>query len=186
MTNPAPGRDMFGARVARFDMRADELLEHMRGQPAVDAVFRFASEAADFSMIWHAANVVRGTIVRRPDQVAGLALALGIESLVVNQGLKRLFRRERPTLEGDHRTPVRRPSTSSFPSGHASAAAFNATILTSWDRRRWPLWWSIAAVVGVSRAHVRIHHASDVIGGAVVGVTLGLAARRVLRRVGRR
>jgi membrane-associated phospholipid phosphatase len=186
MTGPAPGREMFGARVARFDGRADELLEHARGQVVVDSVFRFASEAADFSMIWHVANVVRGTIVRRPDQVVGLAVALGIESLVVNQGLKRLVRRERPTTEGDHRTPVRRPSTSSFPSGHASAAAFNATILTSWDRRRWPLWWSIAAVVGVSRAHVRIHHASDVVGGAVIGVVFGFAAQRVLRRVGRR
>jgi membrane-associated phospholipid phosphatase len=184
MTTPAPGRDLFGARVGQFDERADELLEHLRGQTAVDAVFRFASEAADFSMIWHVTNLVRGAVVRRPDQVAGLAVALGVESLVVNQGLKRLFRRERPTLEGDHRTPVRRPSTSSFPSGHASAAAFNATILTSWDRRRWPLWWSVAAVVGTSRAHVRIHHASDVVGGAVIGVLLGLVARRLLRSVG--
>jgi membrane-associated phospholipid phosphatase len=184
MTDPTPGRDVFGARVERFDQRADELLERARGHPAIDSVFRFASEAADFSMIWHVTNLMRGTIVRRPDQVAGLAVALGVESLLVNQGLKRLFRRERPTLEGDHRTPVRRPSTSSFPSGHASAAAFNATILTSWDRRRWPLWWSIAAVVGISRAHVRIHHASDVVGGAVVGVAFGLVAQRVLRRVG--
>jgi membrane-associated phospholipid phosphatase len=34
----------------------------------------------------------------------------------------------------------------------------------------------VAAVVGVSRAYVRIHHASDVAGGALVGRLLGLVA----------
>lgn len=172
------------ARVRRFDTAADEALEHLRGRAGVDTVFRLASDAGDFSAVWHVTNLVRGAVVRRPDQVVALGVALGVESLVVNQGVKRLFRRTRPTEAGDPRTPVRRPRTSSFPSGHASAAAFNATILTSWDRRRWPLWWGIAAVVGTSRAHVRIHHASDVVAGAVLGTVLGLVAARVMRRRG--
>lgn len=180
---PPPGTDRFGPVVARFDARADELLERTRGIPPVDTLMRAASDLGDFSVIWHVSNVGRGVAVRRPDQVIALAVALGVESLVVNQGVKRLFRRERPTVAGDARTPVRQPSTSSFPSGHASAAAFNAVILSSWDRSLAPLWWTLATVVGVSRAHVRIHHASDVVGGAVVGVALGLAARRVLRRL---
>ena len=47
--------------------------------------------------------------------------------------------------EGDPRYPVRRPLTSSFPSGHASAAAFAAVVLTAWDgRRSAPLWWTVA------------------------------------------
>lgn len=172
------------ARVLRFDAAADAQLERLRGRPAVDSLFRLASEAGDFSAVWHVTNVVRGAAVRRPDQVVALGVGLGVESLFVNQGVKRLFRRERPTETGDPRTPVRRPRTSSFPSGHASAAAFNATVLTVWDRRRWPLWWGIAALVGTSRAHVRIHHASDVIAGAALGTVLGLGAVRVMRRLG--
>ncbi len=178
-----PGRERFGSTVAQFDLHADAGLERVRGQPWADTLFRVASEAGDFSAIWHVCNVARGIAARRPDQVVALAVALGLESLVVNQGIKRLFRRSRPTVAGDVRTPVRRPSTSAFPSGHASAAAFNAVILSSWDRRRAPLWWSLAVVVGVSRAHVRIHHPSDVVGGAVVGTALGLIARRFLRRL---
>ena len=111
-----------------------------------------------------------------------LAVALGAESLLVNQGIKRLFRRPRPTIAGDPRLKVREPSTSSFPSGHASASGFAATLLTTWDgKRSAPLWWSLAAVVATSRVYVRIHHASDVVVGVVVGAGLGLAARRVLR-----
>lgn len=172
------------ALVRRFDAAADVQLEQLRGRPGIDTVFRVASEAGDFSAVWHVTNLVRGAAVRRPDQVVALGVALGAESLLVNQGVKRLFRRNRPTETGDPRTPVRRPRTSSFPSGHASAAAFNATILTAWDRRRWPLWWCIATVVGVSRAHVRIHHASDVVAGAALGTVLGFGALRIIRRAG--
>lgn len=179
------GRGHLGPRVERFDEWADAQLERLRGNPVADRVFSSASHLADHSVLWHVANLGRGVVVRRPDQVVALAVALGVESLVVNQGVKRLFRRQRPTETGDHRTPVRRPSTSSFPSGHASAAAFNATVLTAWTGRRWaPLWWGIATVVGTSRAYVRIHHASDVVGGAVVGVAFGLIARRVFRALG--
>jgi undecaprenyl-diphosphatase len=124
-------------------------------------------------------------VKRRPDQVIGLAVALGVESLIVNQGIKRIFRRARPTISGDPRFDVREPSTSAFPSGHASAAAFTATILSAWDgKRSRPLWWALAAIVGTSRAYVRIHHASDVIAGAIVGAGLGAVATRVLRRTG--
>ena len=75
--------------------------------------------------------------------------------------------------------------TSSFPSGHASAAAFTAVLLTGWDgRRSAPLWWTLATIVGASRAYVRIHHASDVVAGMAVGAALGVVAGRVLRRAG--
>ena len=92
--------------------------------------------------------------------------------------------RRRPTTTGDDRLPVRRPSTSSFPSGHASSAVFAATVLTGWDRRAViPLWWMIAAIVGTSRAYVRIHHASDVVAGALVGWVLGMIGRRIVKRI---
>ena len=113
-----------------------------------------------------------------------LALMLGAESLIVNQGVKRLFRRDRPTQTGDDRLQVRRPRTSSFPSGHASSAAFAAMVLSGWDGRRVGMaWWKIAAIVGISRAYVRIHHGSDVVAGALVGTLLGLVGRRIARRL---
>ncbi|MBV1892947.1 MAG: phosphatase PAP2 family protein, partial [Ilumatobacteraceae bacterium] len=37
--------------------------------------------------------------------------------------------------------------------------------------------------VGISRAYVRIHHASDVVGGVVVGAVLGILGRRMARRL---
>ena len=182
----AAGRSALGPAVAAFDRWADVALERVRGQPVVDAMMTTATKLGDWSLVWHIVNVSRGlTGGRRADQVPVLALALGAESLLVNQGLKRVFRRPRPTVEGDPRYPVRRPLTSSFPSGHASAAAFTAALLTTWDgKRAAPLWWMLAGVVGTSRAYVRIHHASDVVAGMATGAALGLAARWMLRHTG--
>ncbi|MET0324623.1 MAG: phosphatase PAP2 family protein [Ilumatobacteraceae bacterium] len=184
----APGRRSLGPSIARFDRWADVQLEQLRGHPVADTVLVTATRLGDFSLIWHLTNVARGmTADRRADQVPILALALGAESLLVNQGLKRLFHRPRPTVEGDPRYPVRRPATSAFPSGHASAAAFTATLLTGWDDKRTaPLWWGLAIAVASSRAFVRIHHPSDVVAGMVTGAVLGLGARRILRAVGMR
>jgi membrane-associated phospholipid phosphatase len=183
-TGQTPGQGGLGPTVERFDAWADGLLERVRGTPAIDRVMATASHVGDFSTVWHVTNLARFAVVRRPDQLVALAVALGTESLIVNQGVKRLFRRERPTASGDERTPVRTPSTSAFPSGHASSAAFAATILTAWSPVAAPLWWSIAGVVGTSRAYVRIHHPSDVVGGFVVGGALGLVAVRVLAELG--
>jgi undecaprenyl-diphosphatase len=170
------------AAVGRFDEWADAQLERVRGNPLADAVFNTASTLGEFSLMWHATNLVRrATGLGSARQVPVLAALIGAESLVVNQGIKPLFRRTRPTDAGDDRYHVRRPLTSSFPSGHASAAAFTATVLSGWDGRRLaPLWWSMAATVAVSRAYVRIHHASDVVAGLATGAALGAAARRLL------
>lgn len=173
------------ALVGRFDEWADERLELLRGHRLPDAVFPAASRLGEFSAIWQLTNLVRGAArIGTPAQVPLLAGLIGAESLLVNQGIKRLFRRGRPTEAGDERFPVRRPTTSSFPSGHASSAAFAATVLTGWDGRRLaPLWWSMAATVAVSRAYVRIHHPSDVVAGMTTGAVLGVIARRLLGRL---
>lgn len=179
-----PGQGAFGPAVDAFDRRVDALLEQVRGNPIADKLFTTASHVGEFSMIWHAISLGRGVARGRRDHVVVLAVLIGAESLIVNQGVKRLFKRTRPTTEGDDRLKVRKPSTSSFPSGHSSAAAFAATMLTAWDGRRWgPVWYSVAGVVGVSRAYVRIHHASDVVGGFATGKLLGLVGRRLARAV---
>ena len=166
--------------VDTFDQWGDAQLERLRGNAIADPVFRTASNLGEFSGIWHLIGIGRAVIdpsvVRQSVTMSAL---IGAESLIVNQGLKRLFRRTRPTESGDPRFPVRKPLTSSFPSGHASAAFFSAAILTTATGRALaPVWYSTAAIVAVSRAYVRIHYPSDVVGGAAVGVVLGLVGSR--------
>lgn len=172
--------------VVSFDAWADAQLERLRGNRVADVVFTTASELGDFSLVWHLVGAVRGlTGEHQANQAFIFSALIGAESLVVNQGIKRLFRRTRPTEAGDPRYPVRKPTTSSFPSGHASSAFFAATVLTAWGGAvTAPVWFSLAGVMGTSRAYVRIHHPTDVVAGAVVGLALGQAALALLRAAG--
>ena len=164
--------------MTTFDERADQLLEPLRNNRRANSLFGFASAIGDFSLIWHLIGLVYAIgSMQRLQQALALSLALGAESLIVNQGVKRLFRRERPTTSGDDRFDIRTPSTSSFPSGHASSATFAAVVLTSFTG--FPLvliWAAVACVVALSRVVVRIHHMSDIVGGIVTGAILGAIA----------
>ena len=171
--------------IQRIDQRADARLERLRGNPVLDRVMTAATHAGEFSLAWHAAGLVRGTVTGRWDQTLALAAGLGAESLIVNQGIKRAFRRSRPTTSGDERFSIRTPLTSSFPSGHASAATFAALTLIGWDGpASIPLWGTLAATIALSRPYVRIHHASDIVGGVLTGAALAALAHRVFTAIG--
>ena len=171
--------------MTSFDSAGDRILEPLRNNKASVALFGFASTIGDFSIVWHVIGLLRSIgSSERFQQALALSIALGIESLIVNQGIKRLFRRERPTTSGDDRFEVRTPSTSSFPSGHASSATFAAIGLTSFTGAPLALLWiGIALVVALSRVVVRIHHLSDIIGGVLTGAILGGLAVPVITAV---
>ncbi|MDQ3737849.1 MAG: phosphatase PAP2 family protein [Actinomycetota bacterium] len=183
---PAPGRYRLGPRVAAFDRSVDRALEPLRGRRAPDALFVNASRLGDWSLIWHLVGLTRVVAEGRRGLRRSVVFAalLGAESLIVNQGIKRIFNRQRPTIAGDERLQVRKPLTSSFPSGHASAAGFSGVVLTDQEGpSSAALWVPMGSVVALSRVYVRIHHASDVVAGVAVGAALGLLGRGVSRRL---
>ena len=169
-------------RVRRFDEAVDRSLDHFRGRPNIDKTMYVVSEAADFSLLWHLIGMVQAATGRRTLRDAiRLSAVLGCESLLVNWGVKSLFRRVRPEPEVQSAYHLRRPVTSSFPSGHASAA-FTAASLLSEGSSSAPIYYGLASLVAISRVYVKIHHASDVVGGAIIGIGLGRAARHLWPR----
>jgi undecaprenyl-diphosphatase len=167
-------------RVGRFDARADTAFDALRGHPAVDRFFYGASELGDFSLLWLVLAGVRALRSER-DQRAAARLVVGLvaESFLINAVVKSLFRRRRPNVLVDRPLRLRVPRTSSFPSGHATSA-FVAAVLLSEDDGLWIVYYPLAAVVAASRVYVKIHHASDVLVGAAMGVAMGTVGRRLM------
>lgn len=159
------------AAVEAFDQAVEQLFARLRGNPMADRVFYTASELGNFSILWHALAWAGATSKRGRDRALRVSVALAVESALVNGPIKSAFNRSRPLAEHDHPHRLRQPLTSSFPSGHASAAVVAAALLSESRRRRWPF-WAAASVVAASRVHVRIHHASDVVVGALVGAVI--------------
>jgi len=163
------------APYARFDDWFDRFIEPIRDLRVIIFMFTIASAVGDFGLLWHAIGIARVALTDAPIRDALIfSSMIGIESLTLNQGIKRFFRRTRPTTSGDGRFAVRTPRTSSFPSGHASSAFFSALVLTHWVNG-WQigLFYLFAVIIAFSRVGVRIHHASDVLAGALTGTVMG-------------
>lgn len=170
---------MLRRRIAELDRRADAAMDRLRSRPAADRVFYGASALGDHSLIWLIVGAARALgPEHRFRSGVRMAAVLGVDSVLVNGVIKSFFRRGRPLLPEPRPLPLRTPLTSSFPSGHASAA-FCAAALLSEDDRLWPLYYGLAVVVASSRVYVRDHHASDVLAGAAIGAVVGRISRRL-------
>ena len=167
--------------VNGLDARVEKIFGPLRGNRAADRVFYTATALGDFGLLWLALGLVRIYRGHPGDTRAGLRaiIATGIESVLVNIGVKSLFKRRRPRPMEAHPLPFRQPITSSFPSGHATAAFCAATLLSEGEERV-PVYYALATVVALSRVYTKIHHASDVAGGIAIGLVLGRIGRRVV------
>ena len=173
-------RPLEGARraAARLDTSTEAFLDaHVRGRAGLDWVMYGASAAGEHSICWLVLACAKGFKSGQGAKAALRgALLFGAESVLVNGAIKSVFRRKRPQADKPRPLPLRQPRTSSFPSGHASAAFVAAAVLR--DEHTWPIYYALATIVASSRVYVRIHHASDVLGGAALGVVMGEVARK--------
>jgi undecaprenyl-diphosphatase len=104
--------------------------------------------------------------------------------LTVNLPLKRFFRRRRPFVAFvKARVLGPRPQDFSLPSGHAAAGFAGAFLLSIHAPLFAPIFYAIAAVVGLSRVYLGVHYPSDVVIGAAAGTVLAAIYRWILLAV---
>lgn len=164
----------------RLDKFGDEKLTLKRTTNR-DAFWFRLSKFADHSIIWFFLGSIESLIIRELRFFIIYITAMAIESALTNGPIKYIFKRKRPhelenTYDNEKKLPygMRRPITSSFPSGHATAAMC-ASILLAFQ---YPLLYiaviPLAIAVGYSRMYTRMHHLSDVIFGFLLGLIYGL------------
>ena len=172
----APPHDL--SPVERFDQAVDRAFDRLRGTEPADRIFYAITELGDFGLIWLLLGASRAAVsnAQIPNAVR-IGTVLPLESVLVNGVIKSLFKRERPVVEVERPYKLRVPLTTSFPSGHSSSAAVAAVLLSDGSRLG-PVWWGAAGLVASSRVYVKIHHASDVVGGLAVGLVIGLAVKK--------
>ncbi|GAC1339840.1 MAG: hypothetical protein NVSMB29_07840 [Candidatus Dormibacteria bacterium] len=166
--------------IGRADLRVAVLTRRTQGT-ILDGPGHLLSSAADRSKLWIALAVLRAVAEGERGRAAAIRVAVVVptQSAVVELGIKRLFDRRRPAASPvPLRFGARRPPSSSFPSGHAASASCAAILLAEGTRCGAPL-ALLAVAVAASRLQTGLHHASDVVAGALLGTLVGLVVRRV-------
>jgi membrane-associated phospholipid phosphatase/uncharacterized damage-inducible protein DinB len=159
---------------------------HGYSRPALDSVFRFSNELGTLPFCASLVVLMALWHVARKERREALAwLVVGLATVGIVDLLKAVTDRPRPTL-WPHLVAV---SSSSFPSGHATAGAALYPLL-GWialrARRRgrvvgWALGLAVGIFVGVGRLYLGVHWPSDVLAGWVLGAALSAGAIAWLR-----
>jgi membrane-associated phospholipid phosphatase len=127
-------------------------------------------------------RMTQGVAVALAARFGFLFVAIAAPSLF-DTIVKRLIGRARPYV-GTHDNPfaykplIWRPEYASMPSGHATTATAAAIAIGAiWPRTR-PVMWLYALVIMFTRVVINVHHPSDVLAAALVGVVGALMVRR--------
>ena len=159
--------------LGRLDNR---LLYAMRTRfhgPAVESIAKFLGRIGEYGAVWVVLGIVFALI--DPDHRGEFLAAgfLGPVAIGVNFLVKLIVRRQRPVLEG--LPPLGgAPSSLSFPSAHTTSSFACSTVMTQIEPACAGL-FVLALAIGLCRPYLGMHYPSDVLGGAVLGVGLGLA-----------
>ena len=157
--------------------------EHIRCA-FLDAILVFITHLGDGGAIWIAAGVIM--LIPKKTRKAGVFVLLGLlGSLLINNTiLKNMFDRTRPFVAFESiGALVPPPHGSSFPSGH-TASSFVAAFMMGryWDKYG-KYSYILAVLIGLSRLHVAVHYPTDVLGGAVSGILIGLLVSFIFEKV---
>jgi len=148
-----------------------------------DAFWFRLSHFADHSMIWFVLGLLRFAFVRSWQDFLRFVAVMAVESALTNGPIKFIFRKSRPhertgEFSKEEKLPygMRMPITSSFPSGHATAAMCAATLLSSGYPYIAIFIFPLGLAIAYSRMYTRMHHLSDVLGGLALGLLFGYLA----------
>lgn len=131
-------------------------------------------------------------ITKKYRKLGILVLAGLLMGLIIGNGIvKNMVARPRPCwLNPDFKLLISIPKDYSFPSGHTQAAVIAATILTMGNKKFGYAAIPLAVIIAFSRLYLYVHFPSDVLGGAVMGMTIGavtfIAGNKIAERIGKK
>ena len=150
--------------------------------PALDPCLIFLGQINDYGVVWLVLLGALAALGGKTGRWAALAgLAALVAGLASSEVLKSLVMQPRPFLSlPDVRLLVSPPSSYSFPSvnvTYAFAASSGASLTARRLLGRLPVWgWgflALAVAVSYSRVYVGVHYPGDVLGGAIIGTSIG-------------
>ncbi len=132
--------------------------------------------------MWIVLGVALAILWRRPSLLVAV-VAADLLGQVLSAFLRSTIDRDRPPLRYPLPDPlVSVPGSHSFPSGHTTSSFACATVLAFAAPRYAPLFYLLAVAIGFSRVYDGVHYPLDVVGGAALGVLIGLAIVALTQR----
>ena len=150
----------------------------------LDVFFSTVTKLADSGIFWILLAVIFLFFkkTRKTGLMMGVALLSGL--IVGNLTLKPLIGRIRPyDLNPGVSLLIDKLHDFSFPSGHTLSSFEGATVLLIRDKRFGIPAMILAAIIALSRLYLYVHYPTDVLAGAVLGITFGILAVSIVNAI---
>ncbi|MFQ9514831.1 MAG: phosphatase PAP2 family protein [Eubacterium sp.] len=154
----------------------------------MDVIMPQITKLGNAGIIWIAIGLCM--LISKKYRRQGFMVLIGLlMGLIIGNGLvKNLVARQRPCwINSDFLLLIPNPKDFSFPSGHTQASVIAATILTMYNRKWGIVVIPLAALIAFSRLYLYVHFPSDVLGGAIMGLIIGVGTfiigETILRRI---
>lgn len=160
-----------------FELDILDKIEDLFESDFMDTVMKGITHLGDAGIIWIIITLC--LLISKQYRKLGILCAIGlILGLIIGNGIvKNLVSRERPfEVDKDILKTLKiiDPKDPSFPSGHTQASFIVATILMMAKRKFGIPALILAFLIGFSRLYLKVHFPTDVLGGMLMGIAIGL------------
>lgn len=149
----------------------------------LDGVMPIITSLGNSGIIWIVISII--LMLNKKYRKIGfiMAAALILAAFMGEVVLKNLVKRPRPcTAMPFVDMLINRPTSYSFPSGHTASSFTAATVLLINWRRAGICALVLASIIAFSRLYLFVHYPSDVLAGAILGVSCGLVVNYLYKK----
>lgn len=154
------------------------LLNTVPHAPLLDVVAMFFSGVGAAGFVWIVISMYLFFQEEQKDHKFFLPVGIAavLSWIVSDIWLKSLFGRARPTVDIGAIIVGDGAANFSFPSTHATFAWALALVLSRKEPRYAGWFYALAAFISFSRIYLGVHYPGDIIGGTLLGLSIGHAA----------
>lgn len=174
--------------ITSYDLNLLKALHYNVSNDFLDWLMPLITKLGDKGLMWIIIAVIL-LIPKKTRRVgAGMGVAMLLGLIIGNGLLKNLIMRPRPfDVVGRALRPedllIAPPTDYSFPSGHTLSSFAAATAIYKDHTLFGFVAYVMAGLIAFSRMYLYVHYPSDILGGIVLGLLLGLLGTKIVKAV---
>ncbi|SJZ95664.1 phosphatase PAP2 family protein [Anaerorhabdus furcosa] len=170
--------------ITQIDLQIMEWIQNHLQSEMMTFIMKFFTHVGDLMLLWAILLIIYFLFKKDKMRSKKIFFSLLLTFIISEIILKNIVKRPRPFVENKHlQSLIHDPTSYSFPSSHSATSFAVASSLTK--IKPWVTIGSyvLAACIAFSRVYLNVHHPSDILIGALIGICASKFIDYVLKKI---